>query len=83
MGAVSELYSVEHLHTHQLVDRAVDGRPPDARVGAPQLLEQLVRGKRRAGLSQADQVLRYRAPRVGLPFSELLERFVDPFLDVH
>ncbi len=81
--AVRELNAVKHFHPHKLVNGAVNGCPPDARVGAVQLLKQLIRRERRTGVSQANQVLCDGAPGPGCPFSELLERFVDSFLDVH
>lgn len=81
--SVRELDPVKHLHPHKLVDGAIDGCPSDARVVAVQLLEQLFRGKHGARESEANQVLCDGLPGAGFSFSELLERFVDPFLDVH
>ncbi len=83
MRSVRELDPIQHLHPHQLVDGSVDGGSPDARVGAAQLLEQLIRRKRRAGVSQANQVLCDGTPGPGFSFTELRKRFVDSFLDVH
>jgi len=83
MRPVSELDAVQDLHPHQLLDGPVDCCPPDARVGAAQPLEELLRGKRGAGLTQADQVLRNGAPGPCSPFPELFERLADPCLDVH
>ncbi len=54
MGAVRELYPVQHFHPHKLVDGAVDGGSSNARVRAMQLLQQLIRRERRAGMPEAN-----------------------------
>jgi len=82
MRAIGELDSVQHLHPHEFVDGAVDSGASDPWIGAAQLLEQLIRGKRGAGMSEANQVLCYGPAWLGPPFAELLESRVDPFLDV-
>jgi len=83
MRTVGELDPIEHLHLHELVDGPIDRCSPDMRVCVPQRLQELVGGKCRAGVPQADQVLCDCASGLGLPFSELLERFVDSSFDVH
>ncbi len=83
MCTVRELDAVQHLHAHELVDGPVDRGPANAGICAAQLLKQLFRGKRRSRLSEANQVFCDGPARLGPSFAELLERLVDPFLDVH
>jgi len=80
---VGELYAVEDLHPHQLVDGPIDGGPTDARVGPVKLLQEVFRGKRCSGMPEAYQVFRDGLAGLCPPLPKLLERLVDPFLDVH
>jgi hypothetical protein len=54
VSTVCKLDPVKHFHPNELIDRAIDSCPPDARVSAAQLLKQFFRRKRGTGVSEAN-----------------------------